>query len=97
MLQEGPEPAAKVVDLMEALNASIAAAAQPGSEGKSAKRSPAAKRAPAKRAAPAKKAAKADQGARPVQDRRPPQGLLSTAVALRRRRLTGDPLATYCA
>ena len=28
VLQEGPEPAAKVVDLMEALNASIAAAAR---------------------------------------------------------------------
>ena len=58
VLQEGPEPAAKVVDLMEALNASIAAAARPGSEAKSAKRTPATKRTPAKRAAPAKKAAK---------------------------------------
>jgi DNA end-binding protein Ku len=58
VLQEGPEPAAKVVDLMEALNASIAAAARPGAEDKGAKRT-AAKRAPAKRAAPAKKAAKA--------------------------------------
>ena len=56
VLQEGPEPAAKVVDLMEALNASIAAAAGP--DAKSAKRATAAKRAPAKRAAPAKKAAK---------------------------------------
>ena len=59
VLQEGPEPAAKVVDLMEALNASIAAAAHPGSEGKGAKRSTATKRASAKRAAPTKKAAKA--------------------------------------
>ena len=58
VLQEGPEPAAKVVDLMEALNASIAAAAHSGSEGKSAKRAQATK-ASAKRAAPAKKAAKA--------------------------------------
>jgi DNA end-binding protein Ku len=57
VLQEGPEPVAKVVDLMEALNASIAAAAKPGSA-KSTKRAPAAKRAPAK-SAPAKKAAKA--------------------------------------
>jgi DNA end-binding protein Ku len=66
VLQEGPEPAAKVVDLMEALNASIAAAARPGAEAKSTKRAPAAKRAPAKRAAPAKKAAKtAKQPARP--------------------------------
>jgi DNA end-binding protein Ku len=37
VLQEGPEPAAKVVDLMEALNASIAAAARPGSAAKAAK------------------------------------------------------------
>jgi DNA end-binding protein Ku len=59
VLQEGPEPAAKVVDLMEALNASIAAAAKPGSDAKSTKRAPAAKRAPAKRAAAAKKTAKA--------------------------------------
>ncbi len=56
VLQEGPEPAAKVVDLMEALNASIAAAAKPGSA-KSTKRAPAAKRASAK-STPAKKAAK---------------------------------------
>jgi DNA end-binding protein Ku len=66
VLQEGPEPAAKVVDLMEALNASIAAAARPGAEPKSTKRARPAKRAPAKRAAPAKKAAKAaKQPARP--------------------------------
>ena len=56
VLQEGPEPAAKVVDLMEALNASIAAAAKPGSA-KSAKRAPAAKRT-STRSAPAKKATK---------------------------------------
>ena len=37
VLQEGPEPVAKVVDLMEALNASIAAAAHPGSDAKPAK------------------------------------------------------------
>jgi DNA end-binding protein Ku len=58
VLQEGPEPIAKVVDLMEALNASIAAAAKPGSDSKATKR-PAAKKTTAKRAAPAKKAAKA--------------------------------------
>ncbi len=51
VIQEGPEPAAKVVDLMEALNASIAAAAK--STGKSTGASkPAAKRAPARRASP---------------------------------------------
>ncbi len=58
VIQEGPEPAAKVVDLMEALNASIAAATK--STGRSSGASkPAAKKAPARRAAPAaKKAAK---------------------------------------
>ena len=65
VLQEGPEPAAKVVDLMEALNASIAAAATPGSEGQEHQAATAAKRAPAKRAAPAKKATKSRQAARP--------------------------------
>jgi DNA end-binding protein Ku len=57
VLQEGPEPVAKVVDLMEALNASIAAAARPGAA-KSTKKATAAKRAPSQ-PAPAKKAAKA--------------------------------------
>ena len=57
MIQEEPEAPAKVVDLMEALNASIAAAAKLGSKGATTK--PAAKRAPARRAAPAaRKAAK---------------------------------------
>lgn len=57
VVQAGPEPPAKVVDLMEALNASIAAAARPGAKG--TKRSTAAKRAPARPATPAKKAPKA--------------------------------------
>ncbi len=69
VLQEGPEPAAKVVDLMEALNASIAAAAKPGSEAKSTKR-PTAKKTTAKRAAPAKKAAKTTKA--PACPRPPP-------------------------
>jgi len=57
VIQEEPEAPAKVVDLMEALNASIAAAAKSGSKGATTK--PTAKRAPARRAAPAtKKAAK---------------------------------------
>jgi DNA end-binding protein Ku len=78
VLQEGPEPVAKVVDLMEALNASIAAAAHPDAESKntqntksiksikstkSAKRASSSKRTTAKRAAPAKKAAKATKPA----------------------------------
>ncbi len=66
VLQAEPAAPAKVVDLMEALNASIAAATRP--EGKSAKSRPAAKRSPARRAAtatkkPVKKVAK--QPARP--------------------------------
>ena len=57
VIQQEPEAPAKVVDLMEALNASIAAAAKTGNKSGSPK--PAAKRAPARRAAPAtKKAAK---------------------------------------
>ena len=83
VLQEGPEPVAKVVDLMEALNASIAAAAKTGSDAKTAKRAPAAKRATAKRAAPAKKAAKATKA--PARPRPPPAARLPEA---RRRRAT---------
>jgi DNA end-binding protein Ku len=56
VIQEGPEPA-KVVDLMEALNASIKAAARPAGKA-TARRAAPAKKAPARRAAPAKKAAK---------------------------------------
>jgi DNA end-binding protein Ku len=66
VLQEGPEPAAKVVDLMEALNASIAAAARPDAESKSTKspkRASSSKRTTAKRATPAKKASKATKTA----------------------------------
>ena len=62
VIQAGPEPVAKVVDLMEALNASIAAAA--GTDAKSTKRSATAKRAPARRAVPAKKPKAAKQPAR---------------------------------
>lgn len=59
VIQEGPEPA-KVVDLMEALNASIAAAAGPGAKSSSRRRATTAKKAPARRgAAAAKKPAKA--------------------------------------
>ena len=57
VIQEEPEAPAKVVDLMEALNASIAAAAKSG--GRAATTKSAAKGAPGRRAAPAtKKAAK---------------------------------------
>ena len=69
MLQEGPEPAAKVVDLMEALNASIAAAAGAGTGAKGAKRAPPSgckERTPAEWAAPLREVAKtAKQPARP--------------------------------
>jgi DNA end-binding protein Ku len=61
VIQEGPEPA-KVVDLMDALNASIKAAARPGDK-PSARRAAPAKKAPARRAAPAKKAAKTSKPA----------------------------------
>jgi DNA end-binding protein Ku len=57
VIQAEPEAPAKVVDLMEALNASIAAAARPGAKAPKGKRQPAAKRPPARRpASPAKKA-----------------------------------------
>ncbi len=57
VIQEEPEAPAKVVDLMEALNASIAAAAKSGSKATTTKS--ASKRVPARRGAPAtKKAAK---------------------------------------
>jgi DNA end-binding protein Ku len=56
VIQEGPEPA-KVVDLMEALNASIKAATK-NSDKPAARRAAPAKKAPTGRAAPAKKAAK---------------------------------------
>ena len=53
VIESGPEPPAKVIDLMEALNASIAAA---GGGSKATKKKPAAKKAATRRAAPAKKA-----------------------------------------
>jgi DNA end-binding protein Ku len=56
VIQEGPEPA-KVVDLMEALNASIKAAARQDAKAP-ARRASSSKKAPARSAAPAKKAAK---------------------------------------
>jgi DNA end-binding protein Ku len=56
VLQEGPAPVAKVVDLMEALNASIAAAAKPSAEAKSTKRAAPKRAASKSSAAPAKKA-----------------------------------------
>ncbi len=58
VIQDVPEAPAKVVDLMEALNASIAAAARPGAKAPKGKRPPAAKGAAARRpASPAKKGA----------------------------------------
>jgi DNA end-binding protein Ku len=53
VIESGPEQPAKVIDLMEALNASIAAAG--GGASKTAKKKPAAKKAATGRAAPAKK------------------------------------------
>jgi DNA end-binding protein Ku len=54
VIQSAPEEPAKVIDLMEALNASIKAAAKPGA--KSGADAPA-KRSPSRRAAPAAKKA----------------------------------------
>jgi DNA end-binding protein Ku len=53
VIESGPEQPAKVIDLMEALNASIAAAG--GGASKTAKKKPAAKKTATGRAAPAKK------------------------------------------
>ena len=75
-MQEGPEPAAKVVDLMEALNASIAAAAKPGSEAKSTKR-PAAKRGRRQACRPGQEGG---QATGPGQARGPAQGLLNASA-----------------
>jgi DNA end-binding protein Ku len=69
VIQEPAEPAAKVVDLMEALNASIKAAAKPGT--KSARGGATAKRAPAGRAAPAKKKAPAKTAKQPARAKQP--------------------------
>ena len=62
VLQAPPEQPAKVVDLMEALNASIAAAAGNGSKRSKSEAAP--KRTPARRSAPAKKTAKAAKTAK---------------------------------
>jgi DNA end-binding protein Ku len=64
VIQEPAEPAAKVVDLMEALNASIKAAAKPGT--KSARAGAPAKRAPAGRTTAAKKKAPAKTAKQPA-------------------------------
>ncbi len=71
VIQEEPEAPAKVVDLMEALNASIAAAAKPGS--KSAPSKPAAKRTPARRAAPAAKKATKKAAKQPARAKAAPR------------------------
>jgi DNA end-binding protein Ku len=75
VIQAEPEAPAKVVDLMEALNASIAAAARPGGTGSaksSTKRASGTKRSQAGRAAPAKKAkaAKKPAAAKPAARRK---------------------------
>ena len=57
VIQAGPEPAAKVVDLMEALNASIAAAA--GTDAKSTKRSATRQARPGPAGGPGQESAKA--------------------------------------
>ena len=69
VIQEPAEPAAKVVDLMEALNASIKAAAKPGTE--SARAGVSAKRAPAGRTTAAKKKAPAKTAKQPARAKQP--------------------------
>jgi len=69
VIQEPAEPAAKVVDLMEALNASIKAAAKPGT--KSNRAGAPAKRTPARGAAPAKKKAPAKTAKQPARAKQP--------------------------
>jgi DNA end-binding protein Ku len=69
VIQEPAEPAAKVVDLMEALNASIKAAAKPGT--KSTRAGAPTKRAPARRASPAKKKAPAKTAKQPARAKQP--------------------------
>jgi DNA end-binding protein Ku len=71
VIQEEPEAPAKVVDLMEALNASIAAAAKTGNKSGSSK--PAAKRAPARRAAPATKKAPKKPAKQPARAKAAPR------------------------
>ncbi len=68
VIQEAAEPAAKVVDLMEALNASIKAAAKPGA--KASRAAAPAKRAPARGAAPAKKKAATKTAKQPAARRK---------------------------
>ena len=81
VIQEPAEPAAKVVDLMEALNASIKAAAKPGSQEQ-----------PRPGAGQAGSATRADPGqeegsTQGRQAGRPPPGVLTPAP----RATTGDP------
>ena len=68
VVQAGPEPPAKVVDLMDALNASIAAAARPGAKSPSERPQPSGRRGarhPAKKAQkPTKQPARAKSPAR---------------------------------
>ena len=78
VIQEEPEAPAKVVDLMEALNASIAAAARPGgSKSGATKRSSAAKKATGATGGSGQEG-QGRQEARGRQTCRPPQGVLRT-------------------
>jgi DNA end-binding protein Ku len=69
VIQAPPEQPAKVVDLMEALNASIAAAA--GNGAKDSKRGTPPARGSARRATPAKKAAKTAKATKPPAKAKP--------------------------
>jgi len=69
VIQSAPEEPAKVVDLMEALNASIKAAAKPGA--KSTRAGAPAKRAPARSTSTAKKKAPAKTAKQPARAKQP--------------------------
>ncbi len=80
VLQEGPEPVAKVVDLMEALNASIAAAAKNGSDSKTGE-APGGQADDGQARRSRQEGGQGHEGTRPGQDGLPPQGFLNPAAA----------------
>ena len=99
VIQEGPEPAAKVVDLMEALNASIAAAAKPGAEAKSRQAATAAKKTHGQARRPGQEGGQGHQGS-PPGPRPPPAARLPERSSARGRPialLAHVPPATRCA
>ena len=93
VIQDGPEAPAKVVDLMEALNASIAAAARAGYQGHQGQATAGSQEGPGPAAGRGGQEGGREvlQGARPRQAGGPPQGLLSLAAARSDRATPGEP------